>query len=391
MTNRIVILELQKSTIMKSFLLFFLISITIFSCNKEDSLTVDEEFQITGKFLAPNGFDPISNARVSAYVNNELKSQTRTDAQGNYSLSVAKGDYKLVLNKGKFKTERNVSILNDLNLETLSIETLPNIAVVSGLYDNIESVLYSLGLVHPVTGEPLFDIVEGINNLDRQGLIQHSKHLQNHGAVHRNEPNPLLEPNVDFNFEGLLNDSSLLDAYDIVFLNCGLSESYIDNSSVLEAYVANGGILYTTDWAAGYLDAITNSGEDYISPYAPAKSGVSTSTVATILEGNLSEWLLLNYNISIADTVEIDDFLYSWQVIESYDSSTTISWLNGPVTYWDDTNTEISESKDLAFTFLHGEGGVFYSSFHTENNDVENVTDVERIMQFLVFEMSDIE
>jgi hypothetical protein len=376
---------------MKSLVLSFLIVITFFSCSKDENSTTIEEFQITGKFLAPNGFDPISNARVRAYVNNELKSQTRTDAQGNYSLSVAKGDYNLVLNKGKFKTERNISVENDLGLETLSVETLPTVAVVTGLYDNIESVLYSIGLVNPVNGEPLFDIIEGINILDRNGINQDSKHLQEHGAFHRNDPNPLLQPNVDFDFEDLLNDSSLLDSYDIVFLNCGLSEAYLDNSGALETYVANGGILYATDWAAGYLDAITNSGDDYLTPYTPAKSGVSTSTVATILEGDLSEWLLLNYNISIEDTVEIDDFLFSWQVIDSFDSSTTISWLNGPVTYWDDTNTEISENKDLAFTFLHGEGGVFYSSFHTENNDVEDVTDVERIMQFLVFEMSDIE
>jgi hypothetical protein len=376
---------------MKSLVLSLLIILTVLSCSKDDNSSANKEFEITGKFLAPNGFDPISNARVRAYVNNELKSQTRTDAQGNYSLSVAKGEYTIVLNKGKFKTERNVSVENDLGLETLSVETLPNIAVVTGLYDNIESVLYSLGLVNPVTGEPLFDIIDGNSGSDRVGLNNNSKHHQEHGALLRNTSNPLLEPNVDFSFEDLLNDSNLLDTYDIVFLNCGLDESYISNSGALEAYVSNGGILYTTDWAAGYLNAITNSGADYLTPYSPAKSGTSTSTVATILEGNLSEWLLLNYNISIDDTVEIDDFLYSWQVIDSYDSSTTISWLNGPVTYWNDTNTEISENKDLAFTFLHGEGGVFYSSFHTENNDVEDVTDVERIMQFLVFEMSDIE
>ncbi|MFT5847033.1 hypothetical protein [Psychroserpens sp.] len=99
----------------------------------------------------------------------------------------------------------------------------------------------------------------------------------------------------------------------------------------------------------------------------------------------------MNFGISINNTVEIDDFLASWQVIDSYDSNTTISWLNGPVTYWDDTNTEISGNKDLAFTFLHGDGAVFYSSFHSENNEIEDFSDVDRIMQFLVFEILDID
>ncbi|WP_033958192.1 carboxypeptidase-like regulatory domain-containing protein [Psychroserpens jangbogonensis] len=377
---------------MKSLVLSFLVIITLFSCSKDDNnQTNDKEFNITGKFLAPNGFDAISNARVRAYENNNLKSETRTDAQGNYSLPVAKGDYNLVINKGKFKTERNVNVENDLAIETLSVETLPNVAVVTGYYDNIESVLYSIGLFNPVTGEPLFDIIDGNSGFDRIGINQNTKHEHEHGPLNRNSSNPLLVPNVDFSFEDLMGDQGLLDAYDIVFLNCGLSEAFVDNSGVLEAYVSNGGILYTTDWAAGYLDAITNSGADYLTPYTPEKSGTSTTTVATILEGDLSEWLLLNFNISIEDTVEIDDFLYSWQVIDTYDSATTISWLNGPVTYRDDTNTEISENKDLAFTFLHGDGGVFYSSFHTENSDIEDVTEVERIMQFLVFEMSDLQ
>lgn len=376
---------------MKSLVLSFLVFITLCACSKDDNNSTDETFDITGQFLAPNGVDPISNARVGAYLNSELKSETRTDASGNYSLSVAKGDYTLVLNKGKFKTERNISLENDLAIETLSVETLPNIAVVTGLYDNIESVLYSIGLFNPITGEPLFDIIDGNDGFDRNALNQNSKHSHGHSALHRSSTNPQLQPNVDFSFEDLMGDQGILGTYDIVFLNCGLTEEFVNNSSVLDTYVSDGGILYTTDWAVGYLDVITNSGSEYLSPYTPAKSGSSVSTVATILDGDLSAWLLLNFNISIEDTVEIDDFLPSWQVIDSYDNATTMSWLNGPVTYWDDTNTDISENKDLAFTFLHGDGGVFYSSFHTENHDVEVVTEVERIMQFLVFEMSDLQ
>ncbi|MFK7782940.1 carboxypeptidase-like regulatory domain-containing protein [Psychroserpens sp.] len=376
---------------MKSFLLSLLIALTLFACSKEDNNDSNNEFNISGKFLAPNGVDPISNARIAVYQNNELKSETRTDVQGNYTLSVERGDYTLILNKGLFKTERNINVESDFSLEDLNIETIPNIAVVTGLYDNIESVLYSIGLINPITQEPLFDIVDGINILDRQGINQNTNHQHSHGALNRNSSNPLLASNVNFDFEDLLNDDALLGSYDIIFLNCGLSESYTDNSSALETYVANGGILYATDWAASYLDAITNSGVDYLSPYTPEKSGTSTSTVANILDNGLSDWLLLNYNISIDDTIEIDDFLFSWQVIDSYDSATTISWLNGPVTYLDDTNTEISENKDLAFTFLHGEGGVLYSSFHTENSDIEDITQVERVMQFLVFEMSDLQ
>lgn len=372
---------------MKSYLLILLAVFTLFSCNKDEESQTNADFTVNGKFLAPNNVDPISNAKIKVFSNAQLKGETTTDAQGNYSLALNAGTYDMVLSKGKFKTEKQITVEADLTLDNFSVEILPSIGVVTGYYDNIESVLYSIGLFDPLTGEPLFDIIEGNDGVSR---IAHTNHLhQQHANANRTETNPLLEPNVDFNFGDLMDDETLLSNYDILFLNCGLSEALQDDSGVLENYVNNGGILYATDWASVYLDAITDSGANYITPYTPAKSGISTNTVATILEGNLSEWLLINYGISIDDTVEIDDFLFSWQVIDSYDSSTTISWLNGPVSYLDDTDTEISENKDLAFTFLHGSGAVLYSSFHTENNQTEDFSDVDRIMQFLVFEMSD--
>lgn len=373
---------------MKPSLLALLVVFTLFSCSKDDNNQAnDEQFTVSGKFLAPNSADPISRAKVKAYSNSELKAETTTDVQGRFSIMLSEGDYELILSKGQFKTEKQITIESDAVLENYRVETLPNIAVVTGYYDNIESVLYSIGLFDSATGEPLFDIIEGNDGVSR---LNHSRHHGN-GSLNRTEPNPFLDPNVDFNFGDLMDDPSILEAYDIVFLNCGVSEALVEDSDVLANYVNNGGILYATDWASGYLDAITNSGANYLTPYIPEKSGISTSTVATILEGDLSEWLLVNFGISIDDTVEIDDFLNSWQVIDSYDPSTTISWLNGPVTYWDDTNTEISENKDLAFTFLHGEGAVLYSSFHTENSEVEDFTQVDRIMQYMVFEMSDID
>ncbi|WP_262627050.1 hypothetical protein [Winogradskyella tangerina] len=39
---------------------------------------------------------------------------------------------------------------------------------------------------------------------------------------------------------------------------------------------------------------------------------------------------------------------------------------------------------------MHGNGGVLYSSFHTENNVAEAIT-VERLMQYMVFELAAME
>ena len=143
-------------------------------------------------------------------------------------------------------------------------------------------------------------------------------------------------------------------------------------------------MLYATDWAYSYLAFITKGGTDYLSFYEPDKSGTSLSTEAEVLDQTLIDWLDLNYDIEVPNaTVTIDEFLGSWQVVDTYDPTTVIPWLYGPVEY-----DGISESKHLAYTFLHGYGGVLYSSFHTENN-TSDATTVERLMQYMVFELAD--
>lgn len=374
---------------MKTTLLSFLLLFILFSCSDEEVQTVSAQFDVSGKFLAPNGTDPISNAKISAYDNETLVNQTLTNAKGEFVIPLNKGDYNLIMNKGKFKTEKSISVNGDLNLDSTTIEILPNIGVVTGHFDNIESVLYSVGLFNPITNEPLFDIIEG--NMFARANNSTSKHLQHSSSQTKNaQDNPYLAPNTSFHFGDLMNDPALLATYDILFLNCGLSESMESNSSILTDYVNNGGILYATDWAIGYLQDITNNGTYYITPLIPEKSGNSVSTTATILDDTLNDWLFLNFGISVDETVVIDEFLPAWQVIDSFDNTTTISWLNGEVNYDDATNTAVTQNKDLAFTFLHGNGAVLYSSFHTENDEAD-FSIVDRVMEFLVFEMSDLQ
>ena len=376
---------------MKHFLFYFIAALVFFSCSKdEENQQNPENFNVTGKLLAPNNLDPISNAKVVATQNGSTIGETLTNNKGDFTISIPSGEYKLTLTKGMFFTQKNIAITTETNLESYKLETFPKIGVVTGNYDNIENILYDIGLVNPITGEPLFDIIEGINT---NRIAYNTKKAHNaHSSLNNSKTmmNPLLEPNVTFDFGDLIADQALLDSYDIIFLNCGLNEAFEANDANIYNYVNNGGFLYATDWAFGYLNSITNGGADYLDFYSPEKSGASLTTNATILNGNLSAWLLLNFGISIDDTVEIDEFLPSWQVVSSYDPNTCISWLNGPVTYRDDTNTIIAEDKDLAFTFIVGSGAVFYSSFHTENED-EGFSDVDRIMEYLVFEMSDIE
>ncbi|TYB76756.1 carboxypeptidase regulatory-like domain-containing protein [Bizionia saleffrena] len=375
---------------MKLFLLSCLSVFLFFSCSEEDELQPEpHQINISGKLLAPNNLDPISNAKVEAYTNATLKGNTVTNNKGEFNISLPEGAYKLVLSKGLFSTEHEIAVTTDTTLDSYKLDILPKIGVVTGNYDNIENVLYDIGLVNPITGAPLFDIIEGVNTnrVPYQTTPKHGNHSlsQNKNAAQ----NPQLNTNVSFDFSDLITDPALLGTYDILFLNCGLNDGFVSSDSNLLNYVNNGGFLYATDWASGYLNSITNAGADYLTFLDPERSGISLTTNATILNGDLNAWLLLNFGMTIDDNIEINAFLNSWQVVDSYDPNTCVSWLNGPVTYTTNSGV-VTANKDLAFTFLVGSGAVFYASFHTENTD-QGFSDVDRIMEYLVFEMSDVE
>lgn len=371
---------------MKKSIVLLLVFISALSCSKEQTNNRSGDYSISGKFVTPNGLDPVSKASVKLYKDGTLVQDALTDSEGNFILdNLSKDSYDLSISKGQFRTSTSVD-LNDIigaftfDLDSLPIDELPSIAVVTGYYDHIEEVLYNIGLVDPTTGEPLFDIIDGQDVADRSTV--RNGHHQNNAVAKRN--NPMLEPNVDFGFADFIESPTLLANYDIIFLNCGLNEYKVEFANNLNDFVTNGGLLYATDWAFEYLVYITQGGADYLSFYEPDRSGTSLSTEAEILDPTLIDWLDLNYDIEVPNaTVTIDEFLGSWQVVDTYDPTTVIPWLYGPVEY-----DGISESKHLAYIFLHGDGGVLYSSFHTENN-TSDATTVERLMQYMVFELAD--
>lgn len=371
---------------MKKTLILLFAFLLFFACSEDTSNDNNSgDYNISGKFVTPNGLDAVSKAKVKLYKDGNLVKDALTDSEGNFVLSnLPKDNYQLSISKGKFSTNRNVD-LDDLidaftfDLDSLPIDELPSIAVVTGSFDHIEEVLYNIGLVDTATGEPLFDIIDGSDVMDR-----HAAHGHGHSTIVADRNNPMLNPNLDFGFGEFIENPDLLADYDIIFLNCGLNQSKTAFSNNLTDYVNNGGLLYATDYAFLYLNDITADGTQYLSFQEPYYGGDSLVTEAQIFNQDLLDWILLNFDIEIPNgTVIIDEFLYAWQAVDTYDSETVIPWLYGPVEYYG-----IVEDKYLAYTFLHGDGGVLYSSFHTENN-IEDATTVERLMQYMVFELAD--
>ena len=380
---------------MKRLLYFFGIFL-IFSCSNEsidENLINSNPFNVFGKIIAPNGIDPISEGKISVISNNTTVQEVFSDSRGNFSFFLNYGNYDLVISKGLFKTESSISLSENsdsfnFNLGDISFDQFPSIGVVTGYFDNIESILYDIGLVNPIDGTPLFDIIDGINfSRNSNEIYSHSHGDQR--IIKNTSKTTDLEPNVDFNFSDLLNDVSLLNQYDVLFLNCGLNtDADTEDSASLYNFVNNGGILYATDWTYPILEKFnTLSGNEFLTFQQPYKSGQSLSTEATILSSELNDWLSINFDLTIDNTVIIDEFLNSWQVVDDYNTSSVIAWLDGYVEYNDENGELVGDNKELAFTFLLGDGGVFYSSFHTENNE-DGFSCVDRVMEYMIFELS---
>jgi hypothetical protein len=376
-------------------LLYFIAIFLIFSCSNEsidESLINSNPFNIFGKIIAPNGIDPISEGKISVISNNTIVQEIFSDSRGNFSFFLNYGNYDLVISKGLFKTESSISLSENsdsfnFDLGDISFDQFPSIGVVTGYYDNIESILYDIGLVNPIDGTPLFDIIDGINFSRNSNEIYNHNH-GNHRIIENTSKTTDLDPNVDFNFSELLNNVSLLNQYDVLFLNCGLNTDEAETNESLYNFVNNGGILYATDWTYPFLEKFNVlSGTEYLTFQQPYKSGQSLSTEATILSSELNDWLSINFDLTIDNTVIIDEFLNAWQVVDDYNTSSVIAWLEGYVEYNDENGELVGDNKELAFTFLLGDGGVFYSSFHTENNE-DGFSCVDRVMEYMIFELS---
>jgi hypothetical protein len=313
----------------------------------------------------------------------------------------------LVAQKGRFRkvTSYAVNTPCGTNAATEADTTLPganagrdrvpNIAVISGDYDQMECVLLNMGmepgavhLFNGMPGDPLFG-----------------------GGT----------PNAEGEFSELLNDSARMKQYNIIFVNCSNNqyEGLLSNAAVrsnIEDYVASGGRLYVTDWSYDYLEQVNSfSGMiDFapgVSDSAPepldegAIGDSDITTEALVHDEQLADWLRAVEDvtgeeiISDAGRVHIEHFLAGWvmQLSVLVDDNVKL-WLSGEV-----TGEGIADTLPLTTTFDYNDcGRALYSSYHTLGRDffeldspfpdycsASELSPQERVLMFLIMHIAD--
>lgn len=435
----------MKKSVYSIFALIFCAAL-FYSCSKDDSPDVKDNGDMTvikGILMSPNGETPISGATIfvpedaSAYteangLERETTSTENNDCQSpqvpyiGYTCSQSDGSFELqiprtgantvlvVFQSGAFNFTQEVSLTGqstDFGVVTLDTGAA-NIAVVTGYYDRMQDILAKLGFGSVnsdtndsweygqlILGTETFDLYDGDGSLDASSY-----------------------PALNELFEDNDGDGTIdLHNYDIVFINCGASETPLagrpsgtipthsdfhrhtmgnttfsqEMTAELQSFVEEGGILYCTDWAYDYVEQtfpamIDFNGSDNTpadQPENPSSAEIGPGGIEVqgeILDNPLESWLSTvscNEDEDCLDadgTVHITSFLSSWAMMNGSQPNANLqTWIEGDVD---------GSTIPMTVSFDAGAGKVIYSSYHTVEDSSPNWRPQERVLQYLVFE-----
>ena len=290
--------------------------------------------------LAPNQVTTVPAAKVN--INHSTSGQTicsgNTAADGRIEFQkLSAGIYHIASKAGIFEQSLN-DITVSAGVTTQQNLALPKdskkLAVVTGSYDSIEVVLENLGFSYTV--------------VDASSLI----------------------------------DTTIVNQYDFLFLNCGLDETYANDTSasVLSNFVSSGKQLYLSDWAYIYLQRafpgkINFYGDDAIDQ--AAQVGQSGAVTANVIDKNFITALGKN-------TMEINFDLPGWVVVDAVNTGVS-TLITADVTISDlTTGGDITlTGRPLVTVFNHGSGKVTYTSFH---NEAQPTQDMSRALETMLFQ-----
>jgi hypothetical protein len=270
----------------------------------------------TGTFLSPSGTVPIVGATI--VLASAPACTASTSADGSFELrNVPATPTEVTAVKGRF--HRTVPVTPGTPVEIRLDAASVSIAYVPGDYDAIETVVSRLGFV-PID-------------------VQASELAA-----------------VD------------LSQYDILLFNCGMDEGYFDDPdtlSAVRAWIEAGGVLYASDWAAIYVDALYPGEVNYLQPNW--YDGQDGEVTAQVVDESLSRALGKG-------TATINFDLGGWVVVDSISAGVKLL-IRGPASTF---TSGTLPNRPFAAQFAEGTGRVTYTSFHEE---AQTTADMDTLLE----------
>lgn len=293
---------------------------------------------------------------------------TTTDEDGMYDMDgIPSGQHTLIIESGSFSTQQPVYINNgettDLSHEAAKVcvgDASVEIALIEGVYDDIGAILDNLNVGYDVVGSDE-------------------------------------APSGTSDAAEFLSDSTELESYDIVFIECGgLWSAFDDDTSVdtttvmanIQQFIASGNSLYVSDQAHPFIqlslpDAIDFYNENDQSPqdsWAGASYDQSSPLHADVVSNEMSTVLGMN-------TVDLT-LTIGWAIAEGIGPDSTVHFqgnvdTSGLITLFPETvhNAPLMVTYDDPNSV---NGRAIFTSFH--NNDQAD-TVIEEIMEYMIFQL----
>jgi len=335
---------------------------------------------LEGRICGPSG-RWLVNATVSISTP-DFTLTDQTDASGEFVLrDVPMGDYEVKVWRGSFSTSFTATIEPGTSTrlpEPVCIPPTTRMAVVTGIYDEVQLVLQDLGfelreyytdrtmgLTYPLSPRGSVDLINGSNS--------------------------------SFWIEEFLSDPMWMGEYDILLLNCGLSDSLLNTTSEsatealrnLRAWVRAGGSLYASDWASevvrmAFPERVNFVGDDL--KFGHSRVGVENERqAAQIMDPGLQ--LALG-----TSSIRINLNLPLWSVLEEaqHQPPDLRVLVLGDVSHFEPGNYTINSDADalphspLIVHFDEGAGRVLLTAAHTERQTTE---DLRNVLSYIIFEL----
>ena len=312
----------------------------------------DPAGNINGRVCAPSGDFWIVGADVSVSwvdcLGQTQTVQTQTDAEGYFLLTGVKvGDYTVRVTKGPYQAEYRVTVTEGetftIPLGDFCFDQTTNIAVVTGQFDQVETVLDSLGFTYTLFG--------GYPNNDEA--------------------------------RALLGNLGRMNDFDVIFMNCGTAfRGIMDDRRVLDAvrtnlreYVSLGGRLYVSDWDWLFIeepfpDAINFYGDSDTSMF-DVLQGATGLRQANVVDAELLAVLGEN-------RVTLDFDYPDWAIVESASDNVRVFLRGNVVT----VRGGLVNDVPILMSFRHGEGSVLFTSTHIHRNQQINTINTFTIFGF---------
>ncbi len=206
---------------------------------------------IRGRLCGARGY-ALSYAEVWFTQTTGSEIRTLADIEGRFELvGLPEGSQSISAQRGPFHTEFSVDVVAGVvrELPDALCTPAPRIAVVTGLYDHVEDVLGTLGFrVKRIYRQDSIEERDPAGSVD---LID-GRFVGNSGD---------LGLASRYWLRVFLTDPQRLARYDMLFLNCGLDDHDIAEHTTdlsnaisnLKDFIAQGGSLYVSDWAADLI------------------------------------------------------------------------------------------------------------------------------------------